>query len=52
MRKTTVGWKLLVKWADDSESWIALKDMKEAHPVDLTDFSKAREISNEIDFTL
>jgi hypothetical protein len=30
MRKTTVGWKLLVKWADDSESWIPLKDMKES----------------------
>ena len=22
MRKTTVGWKLLVKWRDQSESWI------------------------------
>ena len=27
-KTTTVSWKLLVKWADDSESWIALKDMK------------------------
>ena len=47
MRKTTVGWKLLVQWADDSESWIALKDMKEAHPVELAEFAKAREIADE-----
>eukprot|EP00980_Cylindrotheca_fusiformis_P025629 scaffold14288_cov73-Cylindrotheca_fusiformis.AAC.1 len=32
MRKTTQGWKLLVQWADDSETWIPLKDMKESHP--------------------
>ena len=38
-RKTTVGWKLLVKWADDYESRISLKDTKEAHPVDLAKFS-------------
>jgi hypothetical protein len=24
MRKATIGWKLLVQWTDDSESWIAL----------------------------
>ena len=33
MRKTTVGWKLLVKWADGSKSWIPLKDLKESHPI-------------------
>ena len=26
LMKTTVGWKLLVKWKDESESWIHLKD--------------------------
>ena len=31
-RRTTVGWKLLVKWSDGSESWVPLKDMKESHP--------------------
>jgi hypothetical protein len=25
-RKTIAGWSLLVKWADESESWIPLKD--------------------------
>ena len=27
-RRTTLGWKLLVRWKDDTESWIPLKDMK------------------------
>ena len=34
-RKTTQGWKLLVQWDDDTESWISLKDMKESHPVEV-----------------
>jgi hypothetical protein len=33
MRKTTVGWSLLVRWADGTESWIPLKDLKESHPI-------------------
>ena len=32
LRKTTVGWKLLIRWMDVSESCIHLKDMKESHP--------------------
>ena len=40
LRKTTVGWKLLVKWKDQSESWIHLKDIKESHPVDVADFAE------------
>jgi hypothetical protein len=47
MRKTTIGWKLLVQWADDSESWVALKDMKESHPVKLAEGAKARAIADE-----
>ena len=27
LRKTTKGWRLLVQWADMSESWIPLKDL-------------------------
>ena len=41
LRKTTAGWKLLVAWADDSEMWIPLKDLKESHPVEVAEFSKA-----------
>ena len=33
LRKTTKGWKLLIKWKDKSKAWINLADLKEAHPV-------------------
>jgi hypothetical protein len=46
-RKTTVGWSLLVKWADGSETWIPLKDLKESHPVETAEFTKARGIADE-----
>jgi hypothetical protein len=41
------GWRLLIQWADDSESWIALKDMKESHPVEVAEFARARSIADE-----
>jgi len=47
LRHTTTGWKLLVKWKDDSESWIKLCDMKESHPVEVAEFAKARGIDRE-----
>jgi hypothetical protein len=46
-RKTTQGWKLLVKWANGLETWIPLKDMKESHPVETAEFAKARKIADE-----
>jgi hypothetical protein len=49
-RKTTVGWSLLVKWADETESWIPLKDLKESHPCETADFAKARGIDDEAAF--
>ena len=47
LRKTTKGWKLLVQWADETESWVRLADMKESHPVDVAEFAKARGIDSE-----
>jgi hypothetical protein len=47
LRKMTIGWSLLVQWADKSESWIPLKDLKEAHPCETADFAKARGIADE-----
>jgi hypothetical protein len=46
MRKTTIGWTLLVKWADSSETWIPLKDLKESHPIETAEFAKARSIAD------
>jgi hypothetical protein len=28
LRKTTVRWSLLIQWADGSEAWVPLKDLK------------------------
>ena len=47
LRKTTKGWKLLIKWKDKSKAWIDLADMKEAHPVETAEYARARGISNE-----
>ena len=45
--KTTEGWKLLIKWKDKSKVSINLAVMKEAHPVETAEYSRARGISNE-----
>ena len=50
LRKTTSGWKLLVAWADDSETWVPLKDLKESHPVEVAEFAKARGNTDEAAF--
>ena len=50
IQKTMEGWKLLVEWADRTESWINLKDLKESHPVDVAEFSKARNIADKAAF--
>ena len=47
LRKTTKGWNLLIKWKDKSKAWINLADMKEAHPVETAEYTRARGISNE-----
>ena len=49
-RKTTIGWKLLIRWIDVSEYWIHLKDKKESHMIEVAEFDKARGISDEPDF--
>ncbi len=47
LRKTTVGWKLLVKWKDGSKQWIALNDLKKSHPIETAEFSEACGIDTE-----
>ena len=41
------GWELLIKWKDNSESWIKLADMKESHPVEVAEYARARGIDKE-----
>ena len=40
LRKTTLGWKLLVLWKDGSEQWIPLKLLKETNPIEVAEFAK------------
>ena len=38
---------MLVKWKDGLESWVKLTDMKEAQPIELVEYAKARGIDQE-----
>ena len=44
---TTKGWDLLVKWKDDSQSWIPLKDVKESNPLETAEYATSRGIDTE-----
>ena len=46
-RQTTQGWKLLVRYKDESEQWIPLKILKETNPVDVAEFARAKDIDDE-----
>jgi hypothetical protein len=50
MRKTTVGWNLLVQWKDGTRQWIPLIDLKESNPVDVAEYAIARGIDDEAAF--
>ena len=50
MRKTTAGWKLLVKSRDQSDSWVKSSELKESHPVETAEFAKSRGIDDESAF--
>ena len=47
-KKTTDGWQLMVKWADktQTQTWIALKDLKESYLIQVAENSEANEIKN------
>ena len=45
--KTTQGWWFLVKWKDQSESWMRLADMKESYPIEMAEFAASSGIDDE-----
>jgi hypothetical protein len=47
LRKTTDGWSLLIQWANESEAWVPLNDLKESHSYEAAEFAKARGITDE-----
>ena len=47
LRHTTEGWHLLVQCKDGSEQWVSLKLLKEHNPVEISEFSQSRNISDK-----
>ena len=57
-RRTTKGWEICVLWRDGSTDWVALKDLKNAYPVELAEYAIGNNIQHEpafawwVDYTL
>ncbi len=46
-KMTTRGWSLEVEWKDGSASWVPLKDLKLANPVELAEYAVANNLEHE-----
>jgi hypothetical protein len=46
-KQTTRGWKILVEWRDDTSTWMDLKDVKEANPIELAEYAVTNNIDKE-----
>ena len=46
-KRTTRGWKLCVQWKDGSTSWVALKDLKESHPIQVAEYAVINNLVHE-----
>ena len=49
-KPTTRSWKVLVEWKDETTTWMDLKDVKEASPIELAEYAVANKIYDEPDF--
>ena len=47
MRKSTIGWTILVQWKDGTQTWLPLKLMKETYPVEVAEFAMSTGIDRE-----
>jgi len=46
-KRTTRGWKLLVRWKDGTTSWESLKELKESNPLEVAEYAVANNIASE-----
>jgi len=46
-KRTTRGWKLLVRWKDGTTSWEQLKELKESNPIEVAEYAAANNIASE-----
>ena len=51
-KQTTRGWGLLVEWRDGTSTWVDLKYVKEANPIELAVYAVANKIEKQPDFAL
>ena len=51
MRKSTIGWKLCVKWKDGTTTWERLEDLNESYTVEVAEDAVAQSIDNEPAFS-
>ena len=47
LRKTTIGWKILVRWKDGTEQWVPLRLLKDNYPVEMAEYAKVNQIDAE-----
>mmetsp|Transcript_8647 Transcript_8647/g.12593 ORF Transcript_8647/g.12593 Transcript_8647/m.12593 type:complete len:946 (-) Transcript_8647:1039-3876(-) len=47
---TTVGWRFLVSWKDGSTSYVPLREMKDAYPVEVAEYATMASIAHEPTF--
>ena len=40
LRRSTIGWQLCCQWKDGSSSWVNLADLKESHPIEVSEYAK------------
>ena len=45
--KSTVGWKLLVRWKNGTEEWIPLRIMKEHYPLQVADYAAENDLIDQ-----
>ena len=46
-KETTSGWELLVRWKDNSTTWVALKDLKASYPVQIAEYAVQARLAEE-----
>ena len=47
MHRSTIGWHLCVQWKDGSTSWQSLKDLMEAYPLAVAEYTIAQGINGK-----
>ena len=46
-KRTTRGWELCLEWKDGSQTWVAMKDVKNASPIELAEYAIRNGLKDE-----